>query len=65
MLIRVGYEIAVEVTSPTAVYTYLNVHPEQQTNIVWSNAQQSFGTRHIDVYGNELHRHTLAPGETV
>ncbi len=30
MLIRVGYEIAVEVTSPTAVYTYLNVHPQHK-----------------------------------
>ncbi len=65
MLIRVGYEIAVEVTSPTAVYTYLNVHPQHKQDIVWACAEESTGTRHIDIHGNEFVRQTLPEGETV
>ncbi|GAA5628642.1 hypothetical protein Brsp05_03941 [Brucella sp. NBRC 12953] len=65
MLIRVGYEIAVEVTSPTAVYTYLNVHPQHHKDIVWACSEEIAGTRHIDIHGNEFVRQTLPAGETV
>ena len=65
MLIRLGYEIAVEVEFPTAVYTYLNIHPDHKPDIVWLKSQHDFGTCHVDIHGNELHRHTLAPGETI
>ncbi len=65
MLIRVGYEIAVEVTSPTAVYTYLNVHPQHKKDIVWASPEETAGTRHIDIHGNEFVRQTLPEGETV
>ena len=65
MHIRVGYEMAVEVTSPTAIYTYLNVHPQHSLDMVWSCPESFFGSKHTDVHGNEFNRLILPAGETV
>jgi len=65
MLIRVGYEVAIEVTQPTAVYTYLKVHPENQKDVLWSTVDQPDASTFIDIYGNECSRLIIEPGDTV
>lgn len=65
MLIRVGYEIAVEVAAPTAVYSYLNVHAEHRQDVIWSSFGQPNASPFKDIHGNECQRLLMEPGETV
>jgi len=65
MLIRVGYEIAIEVAQTTPLYTYLSVHPDRQRDVVWTFQSQPQGTQFTDVHGNLCTRLCIEPGETV
>lgn len=64
MLIRVGYQLTIEVDQPTPIITLMNVNPDRRQDIRWSrpSASQMSGAFHVamDGFGNECVR-MIAP----
>lgn len=69
MLIRVGYEIAIEVDQSTPLYTLMGVHPDREADIRWSRPArgepQAGARRFTDAFGNACQRLVARPGVTV
>lgn len=67
MLIRLGYELGVELTQPTPLMTALEIHPDRRADIRWERGI-SFSpplptTSHVDSFGNRRRRVLAAPGK--
>ena len=69
MLIRIGYEIAIEVDRPTPLYTLMNVHPDRESDIRWSRRvpgePRGAGRTFVDDFGNRCARLVAPAGQTV
>jgi transglutaminase-like putative cysteine protease len=67
MLIRLGYELGLELSQPTTVMTALEIHPERRTDITWERglafAPQLPASSHVDAFGNRRRRVLAAPGK--
>lgn len=68
MLIRVGYEIEIEVDQPTPLYTLMDVHPDRMCDVLWSRPPvgeaPAGARRYRDVFGNSGQRLSVLPGTT-
>lgn len=67
MLIHVGYDISLDVASPTPVTLLLDVHPSRQKDVAlddWRTTPSMSVQRGRDLYGNVLRRFVAAPGQT-
>lgn len=69
MLIRLGYEIAMEFPQATAVVTALDIHPERRHDILW---ESGFSTNpptpaqpYVDMHGNRCRRFVAPAGPLV
>lgn len=69
MLIRLGYEIALEFPQDTPVVTALEIHPDRRHDILWESGFQStpqITTRpYVDMFGNRCRRFVAPKGPLV
>jgi transglutaminase-like putative cysteine protease len=68
MLIRVGYEIEIQVDQPTPLCTLMSVNPDRQRDIRWSRPPVGLTQPNVSVFrdsfGNDCHRMIARPGTT-
>lgn len=68
MLIRVGYEMTIEVDQPTPLVALMGVHPDRHGDIRWSRppAGEAAGGASVfrDGFGNQGQRLIAQPGQT-
>lgn len=66
MLIRIGYDIELGVSGPTALITLLRVHPERQADLLGPEEPVIEPDLHVeaytDLFGNECSRITIPAG---